>query len=666
MRAPTILLVVPVLLALVEPGATGHRGVSRSAAGCAGSPAIDAPRASSNDNRIAAGTRRGDTLLLSLVAARARWYPEAGDGCSLGVLAFAEEGKTPSVPGPLVRVRVGTVLRVRMRNATGRTIWLRGLHDRPAPANTAPLEVPADSLREVTFVASAPGTYAYQATLVSFANRATPVRALRDDSQLVGALVVDEPDAPATPRDRILVMTRWAIVDSSGPRVTLPYFVTAMNGRSWPHTERLEYAEGDSVHWRVINGTSANHPMHLHGFYFRVDGKGTFTGDSALTRPRLMVTEIMPVGTTMRMSWRAERAGNWLFHCHLIAHMSARQQLARLYAGDTLGDAEETRRMSTAMAGHDHAADGMAGLIVGVNVRTARVRTVARRADVPRRVLRLFANVRAARGDTAAAYGFVLQDGATAPAPDSVRRPGSPIVLRRGEPVQITVFNRLAVPLSVHWHGMELESYFDGVGGFSGSGMHIAPPIAPGDSFVVRLTPPRAGTFMYHVHGEDGNELAQGLFAPLLVLDDPASRDTSVDHVLLVSDSSARRFDGALINGSTAPSLRLVAGRTHRLRIIGITGNVPAELLILSGADTVRWRLVARDGAEVTGEPLTPARTIAGPGVIADYELTPTTPGTLTLQVTSGIPNAVRPLRRWTTPIGIVDPAVTLGVLHER
>jgi hypothetical protein len=38
-----------------------------------------------------------------------------------------------------------------------------------------------------------------------------------------------------------------------------------------------------------------------------------------------------------------------------------------------------------------------------------------------------------------------------APAADSIRWPGTPIVLTRGEPTQITVFNRLSHPLAVHW-----------------------------------------------------------------------------------------------------------------------------------------------------------------------------------------------------------------------
>jgi manganese oxidase len=40
---------------------------------------------------------------------------------------------------------------------------------------------------------------------------------------------------------------------------------------------------------------------------------------------------------------------------------------------------------------------------------------------------------------------------------------GPTLVLRRGEPVAITLVNRLSEATSIHWHGMELESYYDGV-----------------------------------------------------------------------------------------------------------------------------------------------------------------------------------------------------------
>ena len=64
------------------------------------------------------------------------------------------------------------------------------------------------------------------------------------------------------------MMNIWGdLLDSTTYRNAL-----AINGRSWPYTERIEATVGDSVRWRVINATARPHPMHLHGFYFRIDG----------------------------------------------------------------------------------------------------------------------------------------------------------------------------------------------------------------------------------------------------------------------------------------------------------------------------------------------------------------------------------------------------------
>jgi FtsP/CotA-like multicopper oxidase with cupredoxin domain len=49
----------------------------------------------------------------------------------------------------------------------------------------------------------------------------------------------------------------------------------AINGRSWPHTERLHYKVGETVRWRWLNGSFSQHPMHLHGFHFRTTAPGT-------------------------------------------------------------------------------------------------------------------------------------------------------------------------------------------------------------------------------------------------------------------------------------------------------------------------------------------------------------------------------------------------------
>jgi manganese oxidase len=69
--------------------------------------------------------------------------------------------------------------------------------------------------------------------------------------------------------------------------------------------------------------------------------------------------------------------------------------------------------------------------------------------------------------------------------------------------VEITLINRMTEPTAIHWHGIELDSYYDGVPGYGGQPGKIAPPVNPGQSFVAKFTPPRAGTFIYHTHWHD-------------------------------------------------------------------------------------------------------------------------------------------------------------------
>ena len=131
-------------------------------------------------------------------------------------------------------------------------------------------------------------------------------------------------------------------------------------------------------------------------------------------------------------------------------------------------------------------------------------------------------------------FAFVLQEGPNPPAPDSIRVPGTTIQLVRGERTQITVVNRAPVPVSVHWHGIELESYYDGVAGWSGENARTAPMIAPNDSFIVRMTPDRAGTFIYHTHADESGQLSSGLYGPLLITERGEPIDTATNKVFLL------------------------------------------------------------------------------------------------------------------------------------
>jgi hypothetical protein len=160
--------------------------------------------------------------------------------------------------------------------------------------------------------------------------------------------------------------------------------------------------------------------------------------------------------------------------------------------------------------------------------------------------------------------------------------------------------NQLTEPLAVHWHGIELESYYDGVPGLSGSGQQLLKPIAPGGSFVVHLTAPRAGTFIYHTHIDDLKQLSSGLYGPLIVLPPGEKFDPESDRVLVISRAGPGETP-IWLNGSRSPMMaNMRAGQIYRLRIINIVPeNPPIDISLKVAGIAVTWRPIAKDGADL-------------------------------------------------------------------
>jgi manganese oxidase len=604
-----------VLTLLVSSSAPFRRELPTSDVG-------DSTRVVPNDNRIPAGTLRGNVLTLRLVARPALWRPEGPNGPELPIYAFAEDGKVPQIPGPLIRVSVGTEIDIDLRNSLPQPLRVYGLQDRPSNKVDS-LELSPGQSKLIKIRAGAPGTYFYSART----SRDTFPFGHMEDGQLSGAIIVDSLGAPRLANDRVFVIGLWRGNETPfGTPVELREEALVFNGRAWPHTERLTHTVGDSVRWRFINATRRAHPLHLHGFYYRVDARGTSVRDTtyATAAQRVVVTELVGRGTTMAMTWSPHTPGNWLLHCHLVEHISGKVRPAALFPST---------------AGHQgptgHALHDMSGLVLGIHVRPP-PNEPAPPADSPRRALRLFVNQRAGVYGDASGYAFVLQDGAREPASDSMRVPGSTITLVRGEPVAITVISRAREPVSVHWHGIELDSYFDGVGAWSGIGNRLAPSIAPGDSFIARMTPRRAGTFMYHTHAHEVAQMGGGLYVPLLVLEPGQQRDTTTDRVLLLSTSGPRVQSLPSVNGDTTPApIELRKGATYRFRFISIAPHAGKLIRLLSDTTLQRWRPVAKDGADLPPHQATPrgARLLMGIGETWDVELTPADTRELTLEI---------------------------------
>ena len=581
------------------------------ALGAAAPPRDPLPEVVANDNRVPAGRLRDGVLTLDLVAKMARWCPEASDGPSAEVPAFAEEGKAPTIPGPLVRVPVGTRIRLSVRNALAdSTLTLFG-YGVTRQGDTAAVRLAPGERRTFEFTASAAGTFMYAA-------RSTRDTMIAESEQLAGAIVVDAPGARTD--DRVLVLNIWtAMSPDSSVRSAL-----AINGKSWPNTEGFDVTVGDTLRWRVVNATVRQHPMHLHGAYFRVDGRGDAYGDTtyAASQRRMAVTEAMLPRTTMQMAWSPETPGNWLFHCHLAFHVIASARLDAPAGGE-----HEMHSMDPAKH--------MAGLVMGIHVKP--------RAEAPPRRNVRHVSVVIAPGiakDTAHMRPIALRvapDG-RAPAPADVRPRGDLLVLTRGEATDITVHNALSEPTAIHWHGLELESWSDGVAGFSGIGAKLAPPIAPADSFVARLTLKRAGTFIYHTHLNDLDQIASGLYGPLVVLEPGQVWDPSRD-LVLTAGYDITAGDGPVVNGGQPdPPLAMRVGRPVRMRFINIQPADPVVFEVLRDSTVVEWRPVAKDGFDLPRAQAVRHRAQRElyVGETFDAEFAPSDAGTYVLRVRSG------------------------------
>jgi FtsP/CotA-like multicopper oxidase with cupredoxin domain len=608
-------------------------------------PVASAPVADFNQNRVPGGRLAKGVLTLALDVVEAGYRPEGPDDPVVRILALAEPGKTPQVPGPLLRAPVGTTVRLTLRNQSDSALTFSGFRQ-SLKADDDTVQLAAHATRELTVRLDAVGTFAYWGVLKG-------LKTFEDrgwlDSQLNGAFVVDSVGTdPAKATDRIFVISEWFHEYPDRAFESALVF----NGKAWPYNEHITLAQGDSVHWRFINLAAIEHPLHLHGFYYHVTRRGSLRGDSAVAPVEqfLQNMQMLPIGGTINLAWVPTTPGNWVFHCHFASHVGSAVTLKGSPDPYTVKQADA---MPASHAGHDSPGrHDMHGLVIGLHVTPSpgyRAPVVAER-----RTIRLVALKRPnSLAGFQTAYGYALQKGDSMPSPNDIKVPGPVLELRRGEPVRILVKNRTDEYTGVHWHGLEIESYPDGVPNFSGDGAHIFPPIAPGDSFAAEFTPPRSGTFPYHSHLSELRQIGSGMYGAIVVTDGP--RDTTRDHVIVGGGGGVPMFDKygpafALVNGRrSARPIHMTVGDTNRLRIVSIHSDETLRFRLADDSAVAHWTPIARDGADlpVTLQKTCLAQIEMGPGQTADFLFVPQRVGELVLEV-------------WITPAGqrVVQPII--------
>lgn len=84
-----------------------------------------------------------------------------------------------------------------------------------------------------------------------------------------------------------------------------------IDGERYPDAAPLPIDAGQLVEVRMTNMSMTDHPMHLHGHFFRVGRalKDTVTVPAHMGRRAFV--------------FRADNPGDWLFHCHKLYHLEA-------------------------------------------------------------------------------------------------------------------------------------------------------------------------------------------------------------------------------------------------------------------------------------------------------------------------------------------------------
>ncbi|MCE8521150.1 multicopper oxidase family protein [Ruegeria pomeroyi] len=191
--------------------------------------------------------------------------------------------------------------------------------------------------------------------------------------------------------------------------------------------------------------------------------------------------------------------------------------------------------------------------------------------------------------------------------------PGPEIRVAQGARLSRRLMNELPQPTAVHWHGIRIDNAMDGVPGLTQQA------VPQGGSFDYDFTLPDAGTYWYHSHNRSMEQVARGLYGPLIV-DEPSAPDIDGEWVLVLDDwrldpetgalagdfdnghdlSHAGRLGNLLtVNGGFDPAYPARQGARLRLRLINAANARVFEL----GLDGMQGWIVALDGMPLE-EPL--------------------------------------------------------------
>ncbi len=163
--------------------------------------------------------------------------------------------------------------------------------------------------------------------------------------------------------------------------------------------------------------------------------------------------------------------------------------------------------------------------------------------------------------------------------------PGPLLKVRQGEELSVTFENRTGQDSSVHWHGIRINNAMDGVPGLTQNA------VPDGADFDYRFAAPDAGTFWYHSHSRSWEQVARGLYGPLIV-EEATPPDVDADIIVIVDDWRLDE-DATFIDDFDG-----MFHFAHGGRMGNYAKVIPSQFSVRKG-DRVRLRLINTANARV-------------------------------------------------------------------
>ena len=221
-----------------------------------------------------------------------------------------------------------------------------------------------------------------------------------------------------------------------------------------------------------------------------------------------------------------------------------------------------------------------------------------------------------ALGHTIKGYGF------------NGKVPGPTIEARLGATLVVRLKNGLPEPTTIHWHGLRVPAAMDGTEA-------VRRPVRPGEMFEYRFELPDAGTFWYHPHFNETEQLERGLYGAIVVRgpDEPTLDD---ERVLMLDDLKlnrrgrlarsgglmermrGREGKTRLVNGRVEPELTIAAGQIERWRLV----NAASARYVRLSIGGVPFKILSTDGG-LLGAPITTTEVLLAPGDRVDLAVGP-------------------------------------------